>query len=158
MGGVGTYSVQVEKDYFSSAGAMGLLFDDDKTSKMYTAGIAWESGSYDLMLQEWTSPNGGTNWIQVGSWNTESIDALTPYLWYTLDLEVTNTEAILTYGTHTLNLALSGAPGDSVGLYNSVGWSSYDNFEADVVPEPSSLALLLSGIGGLAGFGYRKKR
>lgn len=154
--GAGTYSVDIEKDYYSSAGAQGIIWGGDLTNTMYTAGIAWEGSTWDLMLQKWTSPNGGVNWIHEGSWNTTSISPLTAYLWKTLSLQVTDTQASLTMGSSTVNLPLSGATTGNVGLYNSVGWSNFDNFNANPVPEPGSIFLLGSGLLGL--FALRKKR
>ena len=155
--GAGTYSVDIERDYFGSAGGLGLVWGGDQVNSMYTAGVEFESGAWNLMLQQWSSPNGGVNWTPVGAWNVASINALTPYLWKTLSLNVGSTQATLSMDSTSLSMALpSGAPSGPVGLYNSVGWTSFDNFNANPIPEPASMLLLGSGLLGV--FVSRRKK
>lgn len=154
----GQWQVDVRKESLAAGNGMGLIFGGDLNNSMFTAGITTDDAiTFNLIIQEWASPDGGTTWAPTTGWNLAAIPALSTATNHLLILDLSPSLASISLGGDSASMAISGIPSGKVGLYNSVGWTSFDNFQASVtaIPEPSSFLLL--GF-SLLGAGLFKRR
>ena len=148
-----------KRDYIGTETLEGIHFGYVPNSTMWFAGVYEYApeNAHVIFIRPYTWT--GTDWSPSASGTNLPIPALTAGSWYNLLLEVSDTEAKLTLGGNSVTRTLAGVPAGNIGLGSSVGWTSFDNWEAgnQPIPEPTSLLLLGSGLIGLLAFRKKSK-
>ncbi|MFA5093804.1 MAG: PEP-CTERM sorting domain-containing protein [Candidatus Omnitrophota bacterium] len=162
-----TIKTSFKKDYYGGEGQVGVVFGGsfnktNPSNRLYAGGIYYlQTGTPDTWqwvvgIQEYFWNSGMNQWRPTSAWNSTTIPVLTAGQWYDMTIDVTSTSATVDVLGHEATLALAaGIPQGDVGVYHSVGWTNFDDFEVTAVPEPTSMLLLGSGLVGL--FSLRKK-